>query len=169
MFAQRGTNSDPFPLRSRLLVSFAKGGGGEKKRWGKKKEVESTSPIRWAAGVYVAVRVTVSTTALMSPSRAAAPGAGRSHTAFSSVQIYVLGLGRAFVLSLRSNAACANHIHEFHVRGSDDVSPMGQRGVSHFCHALLTNTADLVTFSALNKRKGELHWCFLPWRVLGHP
>lgn len=115
MFAQRGTNSDPFPLRSQLLVSFAKGGGG------KKKEVESTSPIRWAAGEYMAVRVIVFTTALMlpghdnSPSRAASPGAGRSPAAFLSVQIYVLGLGRAFVLSLMSNAACAYSARKFHM------------------------------------------------------
>lgn len=60
-----GTNSDPFPLRSRLLVSFAKGGGGGGKEIGKKKEVENTAPARWAAGGYMAVR---------SPSRAAPYG-----------------------------------------------------------------------------------------------
>lgn len=103
---------------------------------GGKKEVESTSPIRWAAGEYVAARVTVFTTALMlpghdkSPSRAAPLSAGQSHAAFLSVQIYVLGLGRAFVLSLMSNAACANNTHKFHMSEGVVMYPQWGREVS---------------------------------------
>lgn len=66
VFAQRGRNKDPFPLRLWLQVSFTKGGGGKRKR---RYEIEKKR--RWKAS-HLLAGLAVGAPAALSPLRNAA-------------------------------------------------------------------------------------------------